>query len=477
MSPSLLLSSSIPKIAAVDHIQKELVIISKEGDERMNAKQLFLTLVLVSFLSQPFWTLAEDKKMNVYTLEEAIKEGLENNETIKAKEEKIEQAKYAKKQARSEFLPKLSTSYGYTRLSETNTFRSSLPTGPQEIAVSSKDNYQWKGSLTQPLFTGFALISSYKLAELGIDQSDMELELEKLDLALRVKEAYFNILIADANVDVAERDVEFRQSNLKVARSFYDVGMVPINDVLRAEVELGNAEQNMVTAKNAARLARSNFNTVLSKPVNEPVDVETPEKLYEPERGEFSDYEKRAFENRPEMKLIEIGLNQLEQQKRLAKSKIYPEVAMQYDYIKEGDEWDIDGSPFHDAGRWQASVGLTWTFWEWGKTHYSVKEEESRIKELLRTKKALEYNISLELKDAVLRLKNAEENIPVTEKAVKSGEENLRVNEERYKAQVTTITEVLDAQSLLTRARVNYLTALYNHNLAKAKLMRALGKY
>ena len=119
---------------------------------------------------------------------------------------------------------------------------------------------------------------------------------------------------------MAERDVEFRQSNLKVARSFYDVGMVPINDVLRAEVELGNAEQNLVTAKNAARLARSNFNTVLSKSVNEPVDVETPDKLYEPERGEFSDYEKRAFESRPEMKLIEIGLNQLEQQKRLAKS-------------------------------------------------------------------------------------------------------------------------------------------------------------
>ena len=89
----------------------------------------------------------------------------------------------------------------------------------------------------------------------------------------------------------------------------------------------------------------------------------------------------------------------------------------------------------------------------------------------------MEDSISFEVKDAIVRLQNAEENIPTTKKGVESGEENLRVNEERYKAQVTTITDVLDAQSLLTRARVNYYSALYNHNLAKARLMRAVGKY
>ena len=75
----------------------------------------------------------------------------------------------------------------------------------------------------------------------------------------------------------------------------------------------------------------------------------------------------------------------------------------------------------------------------------------------------------------MLEIATAKENIPTTRKAVEQGEENLRVNEERYKAQVTTITEVLDAQTLLTRARVNYFRALYDHNLAKARLQRALG--
>ena len=95
----------------------------------------------------------------------------------------------------------------------------------------------------------------------------------------------------------------------------------------------------------------------------------------------------------------------------------------------------------------------------------------------MQNRMALKDGISLELKDAVLELETTEENIPTTRKAVEQGEENLRVNEERYKAQVTTITEVLDAQTLLTQARVNYYKALYNHHLAKAKLLRALGRY
>ena len=120
---------------------------------------------------------------------------------------------------------------------------------------------------------------------------------------------------------------------------------------------------------------------------------------------------------------------------------------------------------------------LSWTFWEWGKSHYSKRAKESLRKELIETKLALEDNISLEVKTALLDLETAEKNIPTTRKAVEQGEENLRVSEERYKAQVTTITEVLDAQTRLTQARVNYFRALYDYHLAKARLFKAMGEY
>jgi len=85
--------------------------------------------------------------------------------------------------------------------------------------------------------------------------------------------------------------------------------------------------------------------------------------------------------------------------------------------------------------------------------------------------------LSLTLKNAILDLEVARKDIPTTKKAVEQAEENLRVSEERYKVQATTSTEVLDAQTLLTQARSNYYDALYDHNLAKVRLKRAIGEY
>ena len=444
----------------------------------MKCMTLLLSFVCVPLIISPDLCFSQVKK-RVYTLQESITEAFANNWSFKAKKEKIDQAMQVKKQARAEFLPKFSMRYGYTRLDEVEKSEAiPLWSGLEipERELNAKDNYQLKGTITQPVFTGFALTSAYELANLGIDQSEMDVDLEKIDLALRVKQAYFGILIADKAVEVGKDAVESLASQVKVARSFYNVGMIPINDVLKAEVELANSKQNLVKANNASRLARSAFNVVLSRPFSAPLDVEDVFG-FTPERGEFQQYLDEALKNRPEMKLIDINILQTDQQIRLTKSKNYPEIALQFDYIKEGDEPDVSGSPFHDEDRWQAMAVLSWTFWEWGKTHYSIKENQSFRNELIKLKYALQDNIRLELRQAFLDLQTAEENIPVTQKAVEQGEENLRVNQERYKAQVTTITEVLDAQTLLTQAKVNYYTALYNHHLAKAKLQRALGEY
>jgi len=420
---------------------------------------------------------AEEKK--AYTLNESIEEALANNWVLKAKKEKIDQSRFVKKQAGAEFLPKLSTSYGYTRLGEV---KRSAPTplgGGLMIPgrdQNTKDNYQWKFTVTQPLFTGFALVSSFQLAKLGIDQSEMDLELEKLDLALKVKDAYFGILKAEKAVEVARTAVESLGSHVKVARSFYKVGMIPINDLLKAEVELGNAQYDLVKAQNASQLARSVFNIVLSRPVDAPVEVK--DVLgYKPRRDDFQEYLETAFENRPEMKVLEINILQTDQNIRLAKSGFYPEIGLEFDYIREGDDPDVSGSPFHDSSSWQAMAVASWNFWEWGKTHYSVKEKQAFKRELIQTKMALQDSIRLELKEATLALDEAGKNIPTTEKAVEQAEENLRVSEERYKAQVTTSTEVLDAQTLLTQARTNNYNAIYDEKLARAKLLRALGTY
>ena len=271
-------------------------------------------LFVFSFLMVTPGIMTAEEKEQIYSIDKSIEEALANNWSIKAKKEKINEADYVRKQAKAEFFPKFGTSYGYQRDSEQRTFRSAAG---GNIAISSQDNYEWRASIEQPIFTGFALSSSFELAKLGIDQSEIDLEMAKLDLVLKVKEAYFDILGADRAVEVAMKEVESLESNVKVASSFYQVGMIPVNDLLQAEVELADAQQNLVKARNASKLARSAFNVVLSRDVNLPVEVEDI-LIYKPETGDFQVYLDSALKNRPEIKVLDVKLLQTDQEVRLA---------------------------------------------------------------------------------------------------------------------------------------------------------------
>jgi outer membrane protein len=431
---------------------------------------LFLVLILL-----PAGGAAQERK-NYFTLQQSISLALENSYKIKARDERIAQTNDILKQSRADFLPKVGIDYSYNYFSEVPVSRYTLLGSQVEIPVGTQNNWRWGTFVRQPIFTGFALLSNYRLSELGIDQSQLEMDQEKLDLVLRVKQAYFDILGADKAGEVAQTTVESLSQTVKVARSFFDVGMIPVNDVLKAEVELASAQQSLVRAKNAAQTTRATFNTVLVRPVNDPVEVEDI-LVFKPELGEYDAYVKIALENRPEIKLLDNSLLQSDQQIRLAKSKYYPEIGVTYTYLKQGDTASLSGSPFVDANSWEVMAVANWTFFEWGKTYYTVKEKESLKRQILQTKSDVEDGIRLQVKQAMLDLDSSASNIPVTQKGIESGEENLRVNAERYKAQVSTITDLLDAQTLLARARLDYYRALYDHNLAKAKLARALGNY
>ena len=448
--------------------------------QHKNYIYIIFIIVLLFFVSNSITAQAQD---NIYTLDKSIMEALANSWTIKAKKERVEQAKYSNNQAQAGFYPTLSTTYGYTRLDEVNysnpmpvfqgnTLFGYVPSGP----LNTQDNYQWKVSLKQPLFTGFALTSSYELAKLGIDQSQIDLELAELDLALEVKAGYFDILKSDRAVEVSQKAVESLTSHLEVAQSFYKVGMTAVNDVLKAEVELANAQYDLIKAQNGAKIARAAFNNLLARPIDAPLTVEDILSYHQKIEGDFSSYLKKAVYQRPEIKTLDINLRQAEYQIKITKSKYYPEVFFSYDYIKEGDHADVSGDAFHDAHSWQAMVGLSWILWDWGKTSNGVKEKISFKNELTIVRSKAIDGLSLNIKQAMLDLEAADKNIGPTQKAVEQAEENLRVSQERYKAQVTTSTEVLDAQTLLNQVRMNYYNALYNHILAKARLQRAIGE-
>jgi outer membrane protein TolC len=251
--------------------------------------------------------------------------------------------------------------------------------------------------------------------------------------------------------------------------------MIPRNDVLESEVELANANQDLIVAQNAVQLARSRFNTLLRRPVDAPLTVE--DVLgYQPFSRVYEDCVETALKQRPEMRIADLGVETAEKEVKFTKTGYYPSIDLKANYYKRGDDPNLDGGEgIFFKEEWDATATASWTFWEWGKTRYGVNEKKSLLSQARLNRIELEDNIRQEVKTAYLIVTAAEKNILTVQKAVEQALENFRMNQERYKEQVATSTEVLDAQTLLTKTQTNYFNTLSVFNISEAGLDRAMG--
>ena len=418
--------------------------------------------------------------LKTWTLEEAITRAMEASPQLLASREAVAASEFKRKQAQTGFMPKLSTEYNYTYVN--NPPKATLT--PQDFgtfqipaatfSVGTQNNYSFNIGLEQPIFTGFALTTHYELAQLGIDLSRIKYAQDQLNVSYQVKEAYFNFLGARKLKEVADQTVAQITESHRIIKNYYDVGLVPLNDLLKAEVQLADAKQKSNRAENAVYLAGSQFNTLLRLPMEGTLEVEDILD-YRPFGKKLSECKQEALAGRPEVQELNTRLESAEKTVQLAKSEYYPQIFLQGRYKKEGDGPEVSGSVVTHAENFEVLAGLKWNLWEWGRTHYLVQEktkEKEQVKAaLVQTRDAVE----LEVQRAFINLREAERNIEVARKTIQSAEENFRISEVRYREQVATSLELFDAQTLLTQAQVNHYRALYDYNVSLAQLQKSMG--
>jgi len=412
------------------------------------------------------------------SLQESIAIALERSTFVKSSREALRSADYERKAARTEFFPTFGTSYTYTRYNESPHMKT--PAGdpfeyPTDTPLGRRNRYQWNTYVSQPVFTGGAIASSYDIASLGTRIAGENLAAAQQDIILQVKEAYFTILKAEKIRLVAAQALAQVKSHLNDARAFYQEEMIPRNDLLEAQVRHAQARQDLIRSQNTERIAHAHFNTVLRRDINAPVRIENI--LTEP-AGVFSldACLKEARRQRPEMREAELRVAQGEKGVRLEQSSYFPKISLVADYQKMGDRIDVGGNPYEDSESWTISGILRWDFWEWGKKHYLISARRADARQARERKKNIEDVIAFEVKQSWLRLDEARSNIAAARSAVEQGEENFRLNRERYREQMANTTDVLDAQTLLTEARTNYYNALSDYHIARSRLEYAMGR-
>jgi outer membrane protein len=377
--------------------------------------------------------------------------------------------------ARSGFLPHVKTQVSQTIYDNpTKVVIRGLetPLGPASRVSSSfpmTNRNFWGSQLTvdQTIFD-LATISRYQSAVLGKGATRLDTAQVRDNIFLSVCQGYFRVLRAEKLVTVAEQEVTQLTEHLSDARNLYEFGVTTYNDVLQAEVALADAEQRLITAKNDVTNLKSALNKLMGLPIPQPISLEEENKLAAPALDQEKASE-TALRQRSDLKATQSRIQQGEKNITQAKSGYYPRL-----FLQAGHTYQNNDTWLHDH-QYFAIFGLQWSLFSGFDTRAQVSQARQRLEQLHLQKQDLTEQIRLDVQTAHLGLKETAERIRVTKKAVAQGEENLRLNQERYKEQVGTATDVIDAQTLLTKARVNYFNAHYDHQMAKAQMLWAVG--
>lgn len=421
------------------------------------------------FLIPVAWCPAAAEKTAALTLQQTVESAIQANLELKSTKEETRAAAFLKKKQKTEFFPTFSANYEYVRHDEERRTLGIGVTRPEE-------EYAFAAKFSQPIFTGFALTHQYKLAELGLDSAKIKEKLKRQDIILAAKQSYFLLLKAQKLMKIANDTVKQIDAQKEVAEHFYAAGMTPLNDLLQAQVELANANQELIVARNNLENAEANFNLLLRRPMDTPVAIQDILE-YRPFGKKLADCVAAAEKNRPEIVIAQLAVDRNDRELKLARNRYYPQIAFEGTYYRQGVDWYVDGGAGISApDGWDLSAVANWDFWEWGKTNYGVAEKRSRLSQARLEQTRIVDNIHLEVKQAFLRTREAEKAILTVETAIEQAKENFRINQERYKEQVGTATDVLIAQTLLSRTMTNYYSALYEFKIAKASLFRAMGR-
>ena len=439
-------------------------------------RSLLFTVILGLVLSYPHFSFAQEvgEKLSLrQTIEAAIKANLR----LEQSQDEIAAAQATKRARVTEFLPTLNARYGYIRRDEPTTQALGSQGGEViEVLTQPEDEYNFVTSFNQPIFTGFALLNQYKIASLGLDVAEYLEKITRQDVILDAKNAYYSILKSQKLVDVARDTVRQVSAQKDVAENMYQVGMSPLNDLLQSQVQLANAKQRLITAQNTMEIAKSQFNTLLRRPVNAPVDI-ADILDYAPFEYDIDYCLAQAEANREEIQVADLEVQIAQKDYRLSQRDYYPSVNLTGTLTHRGTDWDVNGGEgIGDDKFWDIRATASWNFWEWGRTTYGVREKLSRLSQAKSRKEQVLDNIDLGVNEAYLRTIESEQNIITIEKAIEQAKENLRITEERFKEQVSTQTDVLVAQTLETDTMTNYYNALYNYKIAKAVLYRTMGQ-
>ena len=319
------------------------------------------------------------------------------------------------------------------------------------------------------LWSGNAVESQISQAKLALDSSQWGIAKARQQLKFDATTGYFNLMAARDAVKLSQESVERLENYLRDTKLQFEVGVVAKVDVLRSEVELANAKQDLIVAQNAYDLAMAKLNNIIGLPLTTELSVKG-DLSYVNFEADLATTIDTALRQRPEISQSTDAAKIAQEAVTVAKAGYLPTVVATY-----STGWNDTTFAGGNNYNWTAYLTTSWTFMDSGLTAGTVKKAVEGYHKAQEQLKQTVDGVRLEVRSTYLSLKAAGQAIQTSGAAVGLAEEDYKIKVIRYQAGVGTNLDVLDAQVALTKAKNNFLKAMYSYNTLRAQIDKETG--
>ncbi|MBN3899055.1 MAG: TolC family protein [Nostoc sp. NOS(2021)] len=407
------------------------------------------------------------------TLAQALELARRNNHDLQVSILQLERSRAAVRQAQAALLPTLGVSADITR-SQSAAAQLQDELYRQQGLVSNtgapSTGFNGSAQLTYNLYTSGNRQATIRQAEEQERSDELAVETQFETIRLNVATDYYNLQQADEQVRIAQSAVQNSEASLRDAEALERAGVGTRFDVLRSQVNLANAQQDLTNARSQQAIARRQLATRISLAQTINISAADPVQLAGLWNPTLEQTILLAFQNRSELQQQLAQRNISEQQRRQALSALGPQVSLVASYSLL-DQFN-DSVSVTDG--YAVGVRASLNLYDGGAARAQAAQATANIA-IAETQFAEQRNqIRFQVEQAYSTQQSNLTNVQTANTALEQAREALRLARLRFQAGVGTQTDVINSENDLTIAEGNRVTAILNYNRALAQLQRSV---
>jgi len=409
------------------------------------------------------------------TLRQAIELARRNNRTLQTTILTLERSQAAVREAIASEYPTLGFQGDLTRSNSANSelSRRQQPEQLRSDQGTASNTFNGALQLNYDLFNSGRRSARIRAAQEQARFNQLDVQRQSEQVSLDVSNAYYDLQQADAQVEIAQAAVRDTQRSLRDAQLLERAGLGTQFDVLRAQVELANANQDLVRARSQQSFARRQLVQLLSLSPTVEVTAADPIAVSGSWNLSLEQSIVLALKNRAELQQQLARRTISQQQERIALAEIRPQVNLFANY----NILDVLNDNVGFADGYNLGARVTWNFFDGGAARARAQQE--RINQAIAETSFADVSnqVRLQVEQGFFNLNSSRENIQTASVALNQATKSLELARLRFNAGVGTQTDVINAQTELSRARGNRLRAIIDYNRGLASLQRAISNF